>query len=154
MRIHRVSHIGAVLFALVLPPALAGQAPVPDYVVRVTLRESSGGQRLLGRLTSVAPDSLVLRVADSDSLVRIDRRTLLRIERRVDVSIGKAMLAGCLALGGILGLAGSQVHDPDSPGIENVAAVLGGLFGCTLGAMGGFAIGSLSGHYGWEEITI
>jgi hypothetical protein len=154
MRIHRVSHIGALLFALLLPPASAAQAPVPDYLVRVTLRDNERERRLLGHLTSVAPDSLILMVADGDSLVGIDRRTVLRVESRVDVSVGKAMIAGCLALGGVLALAGSQVHDPDSPGIEKAAAILGGLFGCALGALGGAVISSLRARYGWEEITV
>ena len=96
----------------------------------------------------------MLLIADSDSLVRIDRRILLRIERRVDVSIGKAMIAGCLAVGGFLALAGSQVHDADSPGLEQLAAVLGGFFGCALGALGGSVLGSLSARYSWEEIAI
>jgi len=154
MRIHRLSHIGALLVGLVLPPGLQGQTPVPDYLVRVTLRDTSGGNHLVGHLTSVAPDSLVLRVVDTDSLVRIDRSTVLRIERRGDVSVGKAMIVGCVGLGGILALAGSQVHDPDSPGIETVAAVVGGLFGCLLGAVGGFAASSLSERSNWEEITL
>lgn len=154
MRIYRVSHFGALLSILILPPALAAQAPVPDYLVRVTLRDNSGDHRVFGRLTSVSPDSLILRVADTDSIIGIDRRMVLRIERRIEVSVGKAMIVGCLALGGTLALAGSQVHDLDSPGIEKVAAVLGSLVGCAVGALGGAAIGSLSRHYGWEEITL
>jgi len=154
MRIHRLSRIGALLVGLGLPPALLGQAPVPDYSVRVTLRDNSNGHRLVGHLTSVAPDSLVLRVADTDSIVSIARSTVLRIERRVEVSVGKAMLAGCVVVGGILALAGSQAHDPDSPGIETVVAVVGGLFGCLLGALGGFAISSLSERNSWEDVTL
>jgi hypothetical protein len=152
--IHRVSYMGALLVALALPRALAGQAPVPDYMVRVTLRDSTGGHRLVGHLWSVAPDSLVLRVADSDSFVRLDRRALTRIERRVEVSVRKAMIVGCVALGGVLGLAGSQVHDPDSPGIEKYVAVLGSLFGCALGALGGLVVGSINRHFAWEETTV
>ena len=112
MRFHCPSPIAALLVSLVLPPALLGQSAVPDYLVRVTLRDSSGGHRLVGHVTPLPPDSLALRLVDSDSVVRIDRSSVLRIERRVDVSVGKAMLAGCLAVGGILALAGSQVHDP------------------------------------------
>jgi hypothetical protein len=153
MRIHRVSLFGTLLVGLALPSALVGQASVPDYLVRVTLRDSSA-HRLVGYITLVTSDSLALQLFESDSIARIDRNPLLRIERRPDVGIGKAMLAGCVAVGGILALAGSQVHDPDSPGIETVAAVVGGLFGCLLGAVGGFAIGSLSQRNSWEEITL
>jgi hypothetical protein len=154
MRIHRLSHIGALLLGLVLPAALVGQEPVPDYLVRVTLRDSWGGHPLVGHLMSVSPDSLVLRVFDSETVVKIDRSTVLRTERRVDGSLGKAMLAGCLAVGGVLALLGSQVHDADSPGIGTVAAVVGGVFGCLLGALGGSAITPVNERDRWEEVTI
>lgn len=154
MRIHGLSHIAALLVGLALPRALAGQAPIPEYLIRVTLRDSSAGHRLVGHLTSVTRDSVVLQVLDTDSIVRIDRGTVLRTERRVDVSVGKTMLAGCLAVGGILALAGSQAHDPDSPGIETVVAVFGGLFGCALGALGGVAISSVRERNSWEEVTL
>jgi hypothetical protein len=154
MRIHRASQIGALLFVLLLPRDVAAQTPVPDYLVRVTLRDNSGERRLLGRLTSIASDSLMLLIAGGDSLVGVDRRTLVRVERRVDISIGRAMIAGCAVVGGILAVAGSQVHDPDSPGIEKAVAVLGGLFGCALGALGGVVLSSLSARYSWEEITV
>ena len=154
MRIHRSSLIGAVLVGLVLPSVLVGQAPLPDYLLRVTLRDSSGGHRVIGHLTSARSDSLFLRVDDTDSVLRIDRATVLRIERHIDAPIGKAMIAGCVAVGGILALAGSQVHDPDSPGIETIAAVAGGLFGCLVGAVGGFATSSLNERNNWEEVSI
>ena len=154
MRIHRVSHVGALLVALILPPALAGQAPVPDDLVRVTIRDSTVGHSLLGHLTSVARDTLALRVVDGDFVVRIDRSNVMRIERRVDVSVRSAVVTGCLVVGGILGLAGSQAHDPDSPGIGNYLAVLGSVFGCAVGALGGVVLSSLREHYTWEEITV
>jgi len=96
----------------------------------------------------------MLRVVDTDSIVSIDRNTVLRTELRGDTSVGKAMIVGCLTVGGVLALAGSQVHDPDSPGIEKVAAVLGGLFGCLLGAGAGFAVSSLNERSNWEEVTV
>lgn len=154
MRIHQVSHVGALLFALILPTALAGQAPVPDDLVRVTIRDTTGGHSVFGHLTSVARDTLALRIVDGDFVVRIDRSTVMRIERRADVSARSAVVSGCLVVGGILGLAGSQVHDPDSPGIEKYLAVLGSIFGCAVGALGGVVISSLREHYTWEEITV
>ena len=154
MRIHRRWHIGALLAGLALPLALPGQTPVPDYLVRVTLQDSLGGHRVVGHLTSVAPDSLVLRVVDSDSVVSIDRSTVSRIERRADVNFFQAVVGGCLVVGGALALAGSQVRDPDSPGIETVAAVLGGVLGCAFGGGAGFFIASLRERYSWREIKI
>ena len=153
-RIHRLSHIAALLAGRVLSPVLVGQAPVPDYLVRVTFRDSLGGHRLVGHLMSVAPDSLALRVIDSDSVVRLARSTVSRVERGVEVSFGKAVLTGCLAVGGALALAGSQAHDPDSPGIETVAAVLGGVLGCVFGGGAGYLIASLRERYSWEEISV
>jgi hypothetical protein len=126
----------------------------PANTVRVTLRDTTGGHSLVGRLTLVAADSLVLRVADTDSIISIDRRTVLRVERHSDVSVRKTMLAGCVAIGGILALAGSQVHDPDSQGIERIVSAAGAAFGCLLGALGGFAISSLRERNSWEEITL
>jgi hypothetical protein len=154
VRIHRLSHIGVLLAGLVLPPALAGQAPVPEHVVRVTVRDSVGRHRLVGHLMSVAPDSLMLRVINSDSVVKIDRSSVSRIERGVEVSFARAVIVGCVAVGGALALAGSQVRDPDSPGIETVAAVVGGVLGCVFGGGAGFLISSLRERYSWEEITV
>ena len=149
-----LSRASFLVLLVLLPAALAGQARLPYSLVRVTVRDSLGSHRLVGHLTSIAPDSLVLRVADSDSLVGIDRHTLVRVERHVDTSVHKAVVLGCLAVGAILGLAGSQVEDPDSPGIAKYVAVYGSLFGCALGALGGFIIGSLTSHYAWEEIIV
>ena len=109
---------------------------------------------MVGRLWSTTPDSLKLWVADGNSVVAVDRRAVLRIERHRGVSLGNTIIAGCLAVGGALALAGSQVHDPDSPGGEVMFATLGFLVGCTLGGFAGAAIGFLGGHFGWEDITV
>jgi hypothetical protein len=142
------------LSSLAIAQALAAQAPVPDYQVRVTVRDRAGDTRAVGRLTAVTPDSLMLRVAQRDSLVAIDRRTVKRVERRRhDVSIVRAAGFGCLAVGGVLALLGSQTHDPDSPGIEKAFAVLGFVVGCGVGALGGAVVGLVMRH-GWEEVTL
>jgi hypothetical protein len=151
---HRKSFMVAALSSLAIAQALPAQASVPDYQVRVTFRDSTGDKRAVGRLTAVTHDSLMLRVAQGDSLVAIDRRTVKRVERRRhDVSIVRAAGIGCLAVGGVLALLVSQEHDPDSPGIEKAFAVLGFVVGCGVGALGGAVIG-LIGRHGWEEVRL
>jgi hypothetical protein len=54
----------------------------------------------------------------------------------------------------MLGLAGSQVHDHDSPGIERAVAVIGSLVGCAFGTLVGVVSSSLSRRYAWQEITL
>jgi hypothetical protein len=132
---------------------LAGQ--IPDFPVRVTLRDGPGERRLVGHLTAVTRDSLILHVTELNSVARINRTNVIRIERQVrEMSVGKSAAVGCLALGGTLGLFGSQVHDPDSPGIEKAFAVVGLVVGCGLGGLGGAGLGLLSRHQSWEEITV
>jgi hypothetical protein len=131
----------------------AGQQAMPDYPVRVTIREGNGDIRLIGRLTALAPESLTLRVTESDSVVTVERSRILRVERHHNVSIGKAAAIGCAALGATLGLLGATSHDPDSPGIEAPIAIAAVIVGCGLGGLGGAIIGVVGGQ-GWEEITL
>lgn len=156
MQIRRTSLIATVfLISLVRAPTLAGQILLPDYPVRVTLRDGSGEQRLVGRLTAVTPDSLMLHVVENDSVAKIDRSTVIRVERqRRDISVRKTAAIGCLTVGGILGLLGSQATDPDSPGIEKAFAVVGLALGCGLGAAGGAGLALIERRKSWEEFTV
>jgi hypothetical protein len=145
-----VALLGFPLFAA----AVAAQVTLPDAPVRVTVRDSAGEQRTTGRLIAVTTDALLLRVSDGDT-VTIDRHGIVRLEKSLgEVSIRKAVITGCLTLGGFLALAGSQAHDPDSPGIENWLAAYGLVIGCGLGAGVGFVFGSLLARQQWEEFTL
>ena len=147
-------NIALLVATLVFVPVLSGQSLLPDYPVRVTFRDSAGEHRLLGRLATVTADSLQLRVANNNTIVQIDRQSVLRLERRRGVPLGKLMIGGCIAVGAILGVTGSQLRDPHSPGIEKLSAAVGFVAGCGIGALAGAAIGSISKHYSWEEIRI
>ena len=140
-------------------PTVVAQVTLPGHEVRVTVRDSTGVRRMTGHLFSATPDTLVLQISESDSFARIDRHAIVRLERplggpRSEVSIGKAMIIGCLALGGVFALIGSQAHDADSPGIEKTLAAVGLVVGCGLGAGVGFVVGSLGGRQRWEEFTL
>ena len=151
----RCSLVVVLICSLVFAPTLAGQATVPDYLVRVTMRGSRGAQRVTGHLIAVTADSLTLRVDEGDFVATIDRHTIVHIEKqRGVVSIGRAAAIGCLFLGGVFALIGSQAHDPDSPGIENAFAIWGFGIGCLFGAGGGILLRLLSARYDWEEITL
>jgi hypothetical protein len=150
-----VNFVIVVGVALLWGIPLAAQYKVPDYPVRLTLRDSVGEHRLVGLLTSVTGDSLGIRVFESGSVVAIDRRTLVRMDRqRPQTSVAKAATVGCLTFGGVLGLAGSQAHDPDSPGIETALTVVGFALGCAVGGAGGAGLGLLERRASWEEIHL
>ena len=143
-----------VFFCSLLAAArLPAQAPPPEHPVRLTVRDSLGERRLIGHLTSVTPDSLSLRVADGNTTLAFDRRNVERVERQRGGSLAKWAGVGCVGVGGIFGLLGSQVHDPDSPGIERVLPVVGFVAGCGVGAVGGAVI-HLVRRRSWEEITL
>ena len=142
--------VGLPLFA----PTVAAQVTVPDHPVRVTVRDSAGERRITGRLIAVTTDALLLRVSDGDT-VTIDRHGIVRLEKSLgEVSIRKAVISGCLIVGGFFALIGSQAHDADSPGIENYLAAYGLVIGCGLGAGVGFVFGSLLARQQWEEFTL
>ncbi len=136
-----------ILWSLALTPRLPAQTPLPNYPVRVTVRDISGERRLIGRLTAVTPDSLTLRVANAASTLAVDRRTVTRVERQRSASIGKPAGLACLVLGGTLALLGSQVHETDSPGSKTRFVL-----GCGLGALGGAVISRMRRQ--WEEIIL
>jgi metallo-beta-lactamase class B len=130
-----------------------GKASLPllDY----PLRDGSGGERVVGLLTALTADSLAIRVLDDGSLIAVKRSDVVRIERRRrHTSVQKAALIGCLTFGGVLGLAGSQAHDPDSPGLENALAVVGFGLGCALGGLGGAGVGLLESRASWTEVQL
>jgi hypothetical protein len=146
--------LAAVLLSCpILPSRLSAQASVPDTPVRVTVRDSVREQRIIGMLLTATSKSLVLRAEDTDSILTFERANVVRVEIQPSLSIGKAALAGCLFLGGALALAGSGVHDPDSPGIERIAALLGFVVGCGVGGGAGALLTIWSGSR-WQEITV
>jgi hypothetical protein len=129
--------------------------PLPDYPVRVTLQDSLGMHRVFGLVTGLTADSVTIRSLDDDYRVAISRRAVVRVERQLPhTSIQKAALVGCLAFGGVLGLAGSQERDPDSPGIEKAFAVLGFGLGCAVGGLGGMGVGLLESRQSWTEVQL
>ena len=154
MKMHGLKCLVPVMLSVGTVPVAGAQAPSQEYPVRVTVRDSLGDQRVFGRLVAARSDSVIIRIADSDSLHSISRTAIVRIERRGHISVGNLMLGGCLVAGGILGISGSQLHDPDSPGIEKFAATVGFVIGCGIGALGGAVIGFLNRHYGWETLSV
>jgi len=159
-RVFRWLLIAAALLGLPLfTPSVAAQVTLPDHPVRVTVRDSAGVRRMTGHLFSATLETLVLQISGSDSFATIDRHVIVRLERPVggyrgEVSIRKAVIAGCLIVGGFFALIGSQAHDADSPGIENYLAAYGLVIGCGLGAGVGFVFGSLLARQQWEEFTL
>lgn len=142
-----------VLWSLALTSQLPAQTPLPNYPVRVTVRDSIGERRLIGRLTAVTPDSLTLRVAGKVSTLALDRRTVTPVERQRSVSVGKSAGLACLALGGTLALLGSQVVDhPGSTGSHAPLTIAGFVAGCGFGALGAALISRTRPH--WEEIIL
>jgi len=146
--------LATAVYYLSLAALLAAQAAVIDDPVRITVRNDAREQQILGRLTSVGPESLTIRLAKGDSLLTIDRHTIQRVERKRRAwRFRTTMTVGCLTLGGALALLGSQAHDPDSPGIERAFAVAGFGLGCAVGALGG-ALAAWVSPGVWEEISI
>jgi len=142
-----------ILGFLALPSQLSAQRLLPNYSVRVTVHDSIGERRLIGRITALTPDSLTLQVADATSTLVLDRRTVSRVERRRSLSVGKPAKLGCLVLGGTLALLGSQVEDhPGSHGSHAPLTIAGFVAGCGLGALGGVMISRT--RQGWEEIIL
>ena len=103
-----------------------------------------------GFIERLTPDSLYLRVRGTDSIGAFSRSAISSVERERVSHPGAAAGIGCLAIGAPLGALGYfGTHDPDSPGIEKVAGVLGFGVGCVVGALGGFLLETVSSH-GWE----
>lgn len=147
--------MAAVLGCASVVSQLHAQTPLPDYRVRVSVRDSSGRWQVIGKLTSITPDSLTLLVPRVATPLVVNRRTVTRVEHQLADADGsfKPVAAGCLFLGGTLGLMGLGVNDPDSPGIEKAVATIGFAVGCIVGGFAGAVIAARSGPP-WEEITL
>jgi hypothetical protein len=138
-------------FAFALP--IVAQSTFLDFPVRVTAREDAGERKIVGQLRTVGRESLTIRVEKGDSILTIDRRAILRVERgRRAWPFRTAITIGCLTFGSTLALLGSQVRDPDSPGIERAVAIVGFGLGCALGAASG-ALAAWVKPRVWEEIS-
>jgi hypothetical protein len=133
--------------------ALGAQASAMPRIRFVVVRDGASGE-LVGRLQSVTADSIGVRFANVDTVVFFARRSVTRLEReRRRLGPGRGALLGCVSGGVLLGVYGySTTHDPDSPGIERVAGVLGGAVGCGAGALIGLFLGSRSPQ--WEPFTL
>ena len=138
------------LCCLLAAVPLAAQVMPLDDSVRVTLKDGASSQ-IHGRLIGISPDSLTLRLADGNALT-LDRRAVKRVERHRKWNVGLSVAVGCVALGGVLGGLGSQMRDPDSPGIERAFAAVGFVAGCAIGALGGML--AAAGGGAWQEVSL
>lgn len=145
------------LFALACATALwpcAGNAQEPYRRVRFTTADSTGVQHWDGFLERVTKDSLYVRFRDADSISAFSRAAIGSVERQRDVHPLRRVGIGCLVVGGALGALGySATRDPDSPGLEKVAGVLGFGVGCIAGGLGGLLVTAID-HNGWESWTL
>jgi hypothetical protein len=153
IQIRDIAFAAALLLCPIVPPGLSAQTPLPETPVRLTARDSVGEHRVVGMLLTATSRSLVLRAEETDSILTFDRSSVVRVETQRPSSIQKAALIGCLFLGGAFALAGAGIHDPDSPGIENIAAVVGFVVGCGVGG-GVSALLSIWSGSRWQEIKV
>lgn len=118
--------------------------------MRVVAAGADGDRRWQGFVERLTGDSLYLRLLGTDSIAAFSRNAIRSVERRNPSRPGRAVGIGCLALGGALGALGYfGTHDPDSPGLEKTAGVLGLAAGCGLGAVGGLVVSAVR-HRDWE----
>ena len=116
-------------------------AVAPGTRVRVWVGTPTRLEWRAGRLLAMTGDSLLMERTD----VLGQPRLALPLDsvRRLDVyrSRGRArtraVATGCLAGGVAVGFLGLQVRDPDSPGLERYAALVGAGYGCSVGALVG-----------------
>ena len=147
----------ASLFAIVCATSLiprAADAQEPYRRVRFSTADSSGVQHWEGFLERLTKDSLYVRFRDADSISAFSRTVIFSVERQRDIHPLRRVGIGCLAVGAALGAVGySASRDPDSPGIEKVAGVLGFGVGCIAGGFGGLLLTAID-HDGWEPWTL
>src|SRR6476661_6692173 len=124
---HSESHMRMLaLSALGVLASAAGAQELTRQVRFIGGSPSGGVQQWQGYIERLTPDSLYLRVRGTDSVAAFLRTGISSVERERSVSLAAGAGVGCLAVGVPLGALGYfGTHDPDSPGIEKVAGVLG-----------------------------
>jgi len=141
------------LCSLILGLASTVDAQEVPRQVRFTTTAGGGDHRWQGRFERLTRDSLYIGPFGTDTTAAFSRTAIGSLERGRLVHSGRAAGIGCLALGAALGALGYfGTHDPDSPGLEKTAGVLGLAVGCGVGAVGGFLVSVVRGH-GWEPWT-
>jgi hypothetical protein len=137
--------------------AAGAQTPAPVRLpLRVRFVVTTGGAewQWTGQLEAFTRDSLAVRPAGSNRLYRFARSDVRQLERWRSRSVGKAVAAGCLALGGLFGFFALGTSDEPDALIGGGAAVVFGLVaGCAVGGIGGLAIGAAQ-RAGWESLTL
>lgn len=131
---------------------LASRAGAQDVSrqIRFTTTGAAGDHQWRGYVERLTPDSLRLRVRGTDTVASFSRSVVRSVERERLVNRGSAALVGCVTVGGALGAFGYLgTHDPDAPGLDTVAGVLGFGVGCGVGAAGGLVVSAVRSR-GWE----
>ena len=122
--------------------------------VRFSTTSAAGDRRWQGHVERLTPDSLYLRVRGTDTIAAFPRKVIRSVERERRVHAGRAAGVGCLTLGAGLGALGYfGTHDPDSPGLEKTAGVLGLVVGRGVGAVGGLIVSAVRSHE-WEPCVL
>ncbi|CAN5919676.1 hypothetical protein BH11GEM1_BH11GEM1_21280 [soil metagenome] len=146
----RSAQIIGLLFTMVGSAPRTSAQGLPQQV-RFTTADSSGDRRWQGRLERLTFDSLQLRVGGADTIAAFSRSAVHSVARQHRaLTPARAAGAGCLTGGVVLSALGFfGTHDPDSPGLEKLAGVLGLVVGCGAGAGVGFVV-SLARGERWE----
>jgi len=133
----------------------AGTASAQSDPQEVRFRAEGGrGGHWQGYLERLTHDSVYLRVRGTDTVAAFSRLAVDSVERRRLVKVPRAVVIGCLAVGGPLGALGYfGTHDPDSPGIEKTVGAVAFVVGCGVGAIGGAIVSAAHGHQ-WEPWTL
>ncbi len=136
----------------VLAPDTNAQEPYRR--IRFTTADSTGVHHWDGFLERVTRDSVYVRFRDADSISAFSRADIGSVERQRDIHRLRAVGIGCLAVGASLGALGYfRGHDPDSPGLDKIAGVLGFGVGCVAGGVGGLLV-SATPRSEWEPWTL
>lgn len=143
----------SLLAVLLATPALAPAAIAQDPYrpIRFTTADTAGVHHWQGFFEGLTPDSLYIRFRDADSISAFSRSAIGSVERQREIHSLRTVGIGCLAVGAPLGALGYfGTHDPDSPGLEKIAAVLGFGAGCLAGGVGGLIVSAVRRN-GWER---
>jgi hypothetical protein len=140
-----------VFAATIAGAASASTARAQSDPQEVRFRAEGGrGGHWQGYLERLTHDSVYLRVRGTDTLATFSRLAVDSVERRRLVKVPRAVVIGCLAVGGPLGALGYfGTHDPDSPGIEKTVGAVAFVVGCGVGAIGGAIVSAARDHH-WE----
>jgi len=135
-----------------LAPAAIAQDP--SRPIRFTTADAAGVHHWEGFFEGLTPDSLFVRFRDADSVSAFARSAIGSVERQREIHGLRNVGIGCLAVGAPLGALGFfGTHDPDSPGLEKIAGVLGFGAGCVAGGIGGLVVSAVRRN-GWERWSL